>query len=267
MLHTTDGRPTAEGMWSVQDVYTILSPPNRHRRHHSLSLPQPQPVFSSLFLPIRALDGSAPRKATPIQCVSTVLTGQSADSRLETPRFPQQQHILQLSSPSRLVRTWIELTTMASSWIPIHDTRSSQEKDPKTDAIVRRYHKSSLTNPVLHEILKNPEESSLLLDAVRRQVSLIKCRSQDFEDGQVTIYDRALLILTNNGENMTDLGARELYLTEFLGIVPIGPVAPSKDIVARHVALQSKLTKGMMLGAYIPSLDWALETLMVGASF
>lgn len=117
----------------------------------------------------------------------------------------------------------------------------------KVDDLVRRYRRRSNPSSVLLEILNDPEYYAVIVGALRRQASLSKCRSQEFEDCQVTIYDRALLILSNYGESATDPGALELYITEFLGVVPIAPVADGIKAVSRLVDLQHVLSKGMFL--------------------
>lgn len=131
---------------------------------------------------------------------------------------------------------------MASSWIPEHDPKKPIHE--KAHDVVRRYYNIPRPSPVLQEILNDFDKASLLLDALRRHIALVKCRSQILEDAQVTIYDKALLALTKNGEDPSDIGALELYLTEFLGIVPILPVAQSHEVVSKHLELQSALDKG-----------------------
>ncbi|KAB8233783.1 uncharacterized protein BDW43DRAFT_310792 [Aspergillus alliaceus] len=162
---------------------------------------------------------------------------------------------------------------MASSWFPSprrenRGKRAPQEK--RVDELVYKYYKISRpnTNDILRDILKSPEQSSLLFSALRRQVSLIKCRSQAFEDGQITTYDRALVKLSRDGENLTDTGALELYLTEYLGIVPMTPVCQGKDILARHLELESVLRKASapstMSETVVPKREEPPETISNG---
>ncbi|GAB1193789.1 hypothetical protein APSETT444_003018 [Aspergillus pseudonomiae] len=142
---------------------------------------------------------------------------------------------------------------MASSWLPSPwKSRRERRADPErtVDELVQKYYRTNQpsTNDILREILGSPEQASLLFSALRRQVSLIKCRSQSFEDGQITTYDRALLELSRNGENLTETGALELYLTEFLGIVPISPTSQSRAILAKQLELESVLNRASALG-------------------
>ncbi|KAL5048140.1 hypothetical protein BDW71DRAFT_205684 [Aspergillus fruticulosus] len=128
---------------------------------------------------------------------------------------------------------------------PLHrgDRVRNDGPQKKVDDLVRRYRRPNNPSSVLLEILNDPDSYSIIVCALRRQTALSKCRSQEFEDCQVTIYDRALLILSNYGESATDPGALELYITEFLGVVPIAPVADGIEAVSRHIDLQNVLSK------------------------
>ncbi|KAL4980123.1 hypothetical protein BDW66DRAFT_147559 [Aspergillus desertorum] len=128
---------------------------------------------------------------------------------------------------------------------PLHRGDRGRNDGPqkKVDDLVRRYRRPNNPSSVLLEILNNPGCYSIIVGALRRQTALSKCRSQEFQDCQVTIYDRALLILSNYGESATDPGALELYITEFLGVVPIAPVADGMEAVSRHVDLQNVLSR------------------------
>lgn len=130
---------------------------------------------------------------------------------------------------------------------PLHHRFRVESLQKKVDELVHKYQTIDHPSPVMLEILNDPDGYSILVGALRRQISLAKCRSQDFEDCQVTIYDRVLLVLSNYGESPTDLGALELYLTEFLGVVPIIRTMDGKETVSKHVELQNVLDKGTHL--------------------
>ncbi|RDW78655.1 uncharacterized protein DSM5745_05507 [Aspergillus mulundensis] len=130
---------------------------------------------------------------------------------------------------------------------PLHrgDRIRSDGPQARVDELVRKYRKANAPSAVMLEVFNDADTYSLLVGALRRQVALSKCRSQEFEDCQVTIYDRALLILSNYGESATDPGALELYLTEFLGIVPIAPISDGVETVSKHVEVQNVLNKAI----------------------
>ena len=121
---------------------------------------------------------------------------------------------------------------------------SKKHFESKVDDLVRKYTMVTVPGEALRQVLQEQDESALLFQAIRRQIALIRCRSQAPEDDQVTMYDRALLVLTRYGEDPGDIGALELYMTEFLGIVPISPASQSKDILSQHIQLQDVLNRG-----------------------
>lgn len=111
----------------------------------------------------------------------------------------------------------------------------------KVDDLSHKYLTLTQPSPILREIIRIPEQYSLLVDAVARQVSLIKCRSPDLDDAQVSIYDQALVWLTGMGANPMHMGALELYLTEYLGVVPICGVGDGRRVVDRYTRLWGML--------------------------
>ncbi|PLN82088.1 hypothetical protein BDW42DRAFT_85675 [Aspergillus taichungensis] len=111
-------------------------------------------------------------------------------------------------------------------------------QDRSLEDLIRRYAQTTQPSPVLTDILRSTRESSLLVSALRRQVSLIKCRSSDPRDNQVTVYDKALMELSRSGDDPRHLGALELYLTEYWGIVPIAPFVQSMDVAGECAEAQ-----------------------------
>ncbi|KAK4938965.1 hypothetical protein LTR10_020713 [Elasticomyces elasticus] len=56
------------------------------------------------------------------------------------------------------------------------------------------------------------------LSLFARQINLIRSRSQAFEDGHITVFDKTLLTLTQNGTDLDNPAAIQYYCEEFLGI-------------------------------------------------
>jgi len=82
------------------------------------------------------------------------------------------------------------------------------------------------------------------LSAFERQVKLIRNRSQAFEDGQVTIYDKVLLALTNNGTDLNPPSAIQYYCNEFLGIDMKGDSQIAYKALDQTLQVQSILKQG-----------------------
>lgn len=54
-------------------------------------------------------------------------------------------------------------------------------------------------------------------DTFSRQIQLLKSRSQAFEDAHITVYDKVLLLLTDNGNQLQTPAAIAWYCKEHLG--------------------------------------------------
>lgn len=115
----------------------------------------------------------------------------------------------------------------------------------QVERLASKYKRIDATHPMLQEILKKPEKFSSIWDVINRQLSLIKSRSQAFEDGEITVYDKALLVLSDNGNNVKNHGALNLYLEEFMGIAQDSESQKMNDAFNWHVALKGFLVKGM----------------------
>ena len=79
--------------------------------------------------------------------------------------------------------------------------------EAQVEKLTSKYKSIDAAHP---ELLKKPEKFSNIWDVISRQLSLIKSRSQAFEDGEITVYDKALLVLSDNGNNAKNLGALNL---------------------------------------------------------
>lgn len=128
-----------------------------------------------------------------------------------------------------------------------HIRRDHHHQDRTLDELISRYARTTQPSPVLIDILRSTRESSLLVSALRRQVFLIKCRSLDPRDNQVTVYDKALIELSRSGDDSRHLGALELYLTEYLGVVPIAPFAQSRDVARECAEMEEVLDRGIVI--------------------
>lgn len=109
----------------------------------------------------------------------------------------------------------------------------------QVDKLVHAYGKTKDPSASLRDVLRKPDQASLLINALGRQISLIKSRSLAFDDGQVTVYDRALLELSQDGRDLADNGALELFVTEYLG----GLVSAHNALEVRDVETQDALGK------------------------
>jgi len=97
-------------------------------------------------------------------------------------------------------------------------------------------------NPTLATFLA--EHKTLFQEILARQIHLIKSRSQAFEDCHITVYDKVLLALTKNGNDLETPAAIEYFCEEYLAINPNGVPAQNQKILQRSVALPLLLSQG-----------------------
>lgn len=113
--------------------------------------------------------------------------------------------------------------------------------------LVEKYREVNSLSPILHGPLKKPDQISLFFQVLERHLSLIKSRSQAFEDGHVTVYDKALLSLTQNGSDLHNMGALELYLDEVVGIGRGDSVEQMGKVLERHIQVNVFLSQGRLI--------------------
>lgn len=70
---------------------------------------------------------------------------------------------------------------------------------------------------VLKPILADHANARLLRCAAQRQVFVILRRSEKYEDGQVSIYDKVLVKLWVNEQTLQSMGLLSLFVREYLG--------------------------------------------------
>ncbi|KGO41633.1 hypothetical protein PEX1_004870 [Penicillium expansum] len=114
----------------------------------------------------------------------------------------------------------------------------------KEDSLYLKW--SVVMNPseLLKELVGNREHARALFHGLRRQVKSIRHRSQSYDDGQVTIYDRVLLRLYDEGHTMQHYGLLEFYLAEYLGTKNSHSEGENNSVIAAHFAAQHILDNG-----------------------
>jgi hypothetical protein len=118
----------------------------------------------------------------------------------------------------------------------------------KIDNLYLKWSAQMQPSDILYELVGNKEHARALFHGLRRQVKSIRQRSQSSEEGQITIYDAALVRLYDNGHTMQDYGLLEFYLAEFLGTKHCGSDGETNAVIAAHLAAQRILDNGMLLG-------------------
>lgn len=104
-------------------------------------------------------------------------------------------------------------------------------------------------------------------DGFSRKVELIRSRTQAFEVCHVTVFDKVLLALTKNGNDLNTTPAIAYYCEEFLGI-PSGISLSRKDEIVSHMLqIPAVLAQGEMtllpcqtsVKLTVPSIDTTFD--------
>ncbi|KAJ5265785.1 hypothetical protein N7524_006803 [Penicillium chrysogenum] len=135
---------------------------------------------------------------------------------------------------------------MLTRWNGSTDTKRVMSRGlrGKEDSLYLKW--SVVMNPseLLKELVDNREHARALFHGLRRQVKSIRHRSQSYDDGQVTIYDRVLLRLYDEGHTMQHYGLLEFYLAEYLGTKNCHSGEENNSVIAAHFAAQRILDNG-----------------------
>ena len=123
-------------------------------------------------------------------------------------------------------------------------TSSSPDRKSLAEQVMELVDAASKTlsvAPVLTTFLSEPQDRAMFFNVFAHHVEILKSRSQSFEDGQVTVYDKTLLALARNGDDLESPAAIEYFCEKFLGIALYG------DTVAEHHKLMQSLVLPTLL--------------------
>ena len=129
---------------------------------------------------------------------------------------------------------------------PVSPSRRYRVRGPddEVDEIVKGISESSHLNPIVAKFLQESSQKDLFLEVFARQANMIKSRMQSFEDCHVTVYDKALLRLTDNGNRFDMEGAQEFFCEEYLGISKDGDPVEAEKILNQNVVLKAIVAEG-----------------------
>jgi hypothetical protein len=121
-----------------------------------------------------------------------------------------------------------------------------EQSDPEQEVqeIVGRWVSSTYQNPMVVKFLADPQQKDLFFEVFARQANIIKSRCQAFDDAHVTVYDKVLLCLTDNGNRFDKIPAQEYFCEEFLGINSDGDPVEGEKILNQSLILKAILPRG-----------------------
>ncbi|EQL36114.1 hypothetical protein BDFG_02366 [Blastomyces dermatitidis ATCC 26199] len=136
--------------------------------------------------------------------------------------------------------------------------KANANLDDESSALAEKYLDANSVKPMLSEFVKNSDLFRLLYEVFEHHISLVKSRSQALGDGQITVYDKALLELIDKGAETCYMGAIQLFLDQVMGMEG-AEAADLEALVVKHVAVRSLLlnvtrTNGQEATDPIPAL-------------
>jgi hypothetical protein len=105
-------------------------------------------------------------------------------------------------------------------------------------------------SPAIFTCLQNAKQKRLFLEVFLRHIQLLKSRSQAFEDAHVTVYDKTLLTLTRNGNQLDSPAAIQYFCEEFLGIDTSSDPPVVRKALETSIRVQGTLEQGNYRSLY-----------------
>jgi hypothetical protein len=129
---------------------------------------------------------------------------------------------------------------------PSHDFQNSGPADEVLLLVAKAQLTRRLPAPIT-TFLNQPAQKILFSQIFTRQIELLKSRSQAFEDCHVTVYDKTLLTLTRNGNDLENPTAIVYFCEEYLGIHNYGSPVASRRVLQQSVTLPALLSQGKLV--------------------
>ena len=122
-------------------------------------------------------------------------------------------------------------------------TRYSSGPAEEVDTVLAQVQKNDRLDPVIKAIVTVNQDA--FFETFSRRVELIKSRSQAFQDCHVTIFDKVLLILTQNGRELGNAAAISYFCEEHLGIPSSAASTLKRAILSDALIAPAGLGQGM----------------------
>ena len=122
------------------------------------------------------------------------------------------------------------------------DSPTRKDHDKNVAIIVQQAWKT----PNLHPDVKMFIESiqSTFCDVFIRQIDLINSRSQNLRDNEITVFDKALLVLTEHPDCQMTPAAVKFFCQEYLNLELLQPVSLVTHTLQQSVQLPEMLKQG-----------------------
>lgn len=91
-----------------------------------------------------------------------------------------------------------------------------EEGDDRLRDILNKYRNLEVVHPMISNLCKDDETKDLFKKCLTQDLSVIEARSQDLVNHEITVYQKAFVILMNNEDD--HVGGIEIYIDELLGL-------------------------------------------------
>ncbi|KAK5952093.1 hypothetical protein OHC33_006980 [Knufia fluminis] len=113
-------------------------------------------------------------------------------------------------------------------------TRYNSGPAEEVEAVLAQVQKIDNLDPSVNAVIC--ANRSAFFETFSRRIELIKSRSQAFQDHRITIYDKVLLTLTQNGKVLDNTAAISFYCEEHLGI-PNSAASAQKEVALTNALI------------------------------
>jgi hypothetical protein len=171
----------------------------------------------------------------------------------------------------RLSLTWMSSYILATSFLFLQPSTTPAEltmpsPPPSSDLgfevgrggaaeqipiLVQDARRIATLTPALATVMTTHKQ--LILNVLNRQIRLIQSRSQELEDGQVTVFDKALLALTTNGNNLENPSALLFWCEHFLGIDNARGPVDTPNVLQEMMAVPTVFNQGKHTLCFMPN--------------
>lgn len=200
-------------------------------------------MYLSFTLPILAFLSSQPLEVN--HCTHTFVLssllhhGYTPPTEKKRKRPLQDERAKMATSRYSKFPSYMRFQTMAPAIGPL------AAAEEEVEHVVEKYANVTSMHPSLEAFGKRPEYFRLFTKVFNHHVCLVKARPQELELGYITVYDKALMRLTDRGQDMFNKGAVSLFLEEILGVSKKDRVEDLEIVLKGNVALRSALLEGM----------------------
>ncbi len=128
--------------------------------------------------------------------------------------------------------------------------------------LVEKAQETQTLSLVVDNFLKSKQ--NVFFGLFSRQIDLIKSRSQNIQDAEITIFDQALLILTEHPNCLMNPAAVKFYCEEYLNIGLDGPISQLTLTLRETVQIPAALNQGKegLASVYAQVPDFASVALL-----